>query len=48
MYASGVDFINEFPAACPAICRDANEKIKENSAFGNTALSPSTPASCAT
>ncbi len=37
MYNSGIDFINEFPAACPAICRDANEKIKENSAFGNTA-----------
>jgi len=36
MYSSGVDFINEFPASCPAICRDANEKIKENSAFGNT------------
>jgi Protein of unknown function (DUF3048) N-terminal domain/Protein of unknown function (DUF3048) C-terminal domain len=36
MYSSGVDFINEFPASCPAICRDPNEKIRENSAFGNT------------
>jgi hypothetical protein len=34
---SGVDTINEFPASCPAICRDPEEKIIENSAFGNTA-----------
>jgi hypothetical protein len=34
---SGVDTINEFPASCPAICRDPDEKIIENSAFGNTA-----------
>jgi hypothetical protein len=33
---SGVDTINEFPASCPAICRDPNEKVVENSAFGNT------------
>jgi hypothetical protein len=33
---SGIDTINEFPASCPAICRDANEKVVENSAFGNT------------
>jgi hypothetical protein len=34
---SGIDTINEFPASCPAICRDPNEKVVENSAFGNTA-----------
>jgi Protein of unknown function (DUF3048) N-terminal domain/Protein of unknown function (DUF3048) C-terminal domain len=34
---SGIDTINEFPASCPAICRDPDEKIVENSAFGNTA-----------
>jgi hypothetical protein len=34
---SGVDSINEFPASCPAICRDPDEKIIENSAFANTA-----------
>jgi len=33
---SGIDTINEFPASCPAICRDANEPVVENSAFGNT------------
>jgi hypothetical protein len=33
---SGVDTINEFPASCPAICRDPDEKVIENSAFGNT------------
>jgi hypothetical protein len=33
---SGIDTINEFPASCPAICRDTNEPIVENSAFGNT------------
>jgi hypothetical protein len=34
---TGIDTINEFPASCPAICRDPEEKIIENSAFGNTA-----------
>ncbi len=34
---TGVDTINEFPASCPAICRDPDEKYIENSAFGNTA-----------
>jgi hypothetical protein len=34
---SGVDTINEFPASCPAICRDPDEPVVENSAFGNTA-----------
>jgi hypothetical protein len=34
---SGIDTINEFPASCPAICRDADEELVENSAFGNTA-----------
>ncbi len=34
---TGIDTINEFPASCPAICRDPEEKIVENSAFGNTA-----------
>jgi hypothetical protein len=34
---SGVDTINEFPASCPAICRDPDEEVVENSAFGNTA-----------
>ena len=34
---TGVDTINEFPASCPAICRDPDEKIIANSAFGNTA-----------
>jgi hypothetical protein len=33
---SGIDTINEFPASCPAICRDTNEPVVENSAFGNT------------
>jgi hypothetical protein len=33
---SGIDTINEFPASCPAICRDSNEPVVENSAFGNT------------
>jgi hypothetical protein len=33
---SGIDTINEFPAACPAICRDPSVEIIENSAFGNT------------
>ncbi|OGO07901.1 MAG: hypothetical protein A3K46_01225, partial [Chloroflexi bacterium RBG_13_60_9] len=33
---SGVDTINEFPASCPAICRDPKVEIIENSAFGNT------------
>jgi hypothetical protein len=33
---SGVDTINEFPASCPAICRDPDEPVVENSAFGNT------------
>ena len=33
---SGIDTINEFPASCPAICRDPNEPVVENSAFGNT------------
>jgi hypothetical protein len=33
---SGIDTINEFPAACPAICRDPDVQIVENSAFGNT------------
>jgi hypothetical protein len=36
MYASGIDFINEFPAACPAICRDPTVTDKVNSAFSNT------------
>lgn len=36
MYSSGIDFINEFPAACPAICRDPTVAVKVNSAFGNT------------
>jgi hypothetical protein len=36
MYSSGIDFINEFPAACPAICRDSTVTEKVNSAFGNT------------
>jgi hypothetical protein len=36
MYSSGIDFINEFPAACPAICRDPSITEKVNSAFGNT------------
>lgn len=36
MYSAGIDFINEFPASCPAICRDPNEKVLVNSAFGNT------------
>ncbi|MBN1439479.1 MAG: DUF3048 domain-containing protein [Anaerolineales bacterium] len=34
---TGVDTINEFPASCPAICRDPEVKEVENSAFGNTA-----------
>jgi hypothetical protein len=34
---SGIDTINEFPASCPAICRDSTEEFVENSAFGNTA-----------
>ncbi len=34
---TGIDTINEFPASCPAICRDSEEKFVENSAFGNTA-----------
>jgi hypothetical protein len=34
---SGIDTINEFPASCPAICRDSEEEFVENSAFGNTA-----------
>jgi hypothetical protein len=34
---SGIDTINEFPASCPAVCRDSNEPVIENSAFGNTA-----------
>jgi hypothetical protein len=34
---SGIDTINEFPASCPAICRDSKEVYVENSAFGNTA-----------
>jgi hypothetical protein len=34
---TGIDTINEFPASCPAICRDPEVKIIENSAFGNTA-----------
>jgi hypothetical protein len=34
---SGIDTINEFPASCPAICRDTEEEVVENSAFGNTA-----------
>ncbi|MFN2297892.1 MAG: DUF3048 domain-containing protein [Anaerolineales bacterium] len=34
---SGIDTINEFPASCPAICRDPDEEFVENSAFGNTA-----------
>ncbi len=33
---SGVDTINEFPASCPAICRDPSVEVVENSAFGNT------------
>ncbi len=33
---SGIDTINEFPASCPAICRDTTEPVVENSAFGNT------------
>jgi hypothetical protein len=33
---SGIDTINEFPASCPAICRDTTEAVVENSAFGNT------------
>jgi hypothetical protein len=33
---SGIDTINEFPASCPAICRDTTEAVIENSAFGNT------------
>jgi hypothetical protein len=36
IYAAQVDAINEFPAGCPAICRDPNEKISVNSVFGNT------------
>ena len=34
---AGIDTINEFPASCPAICRDPEEDVVENSAFGNTA-----------
>jgi hypothetical protein len=34
---TGVDTINEFPASCPAICRDPDVEEVENSAFGNTA-----------
>jgi hypothetical protein len=34
---AGIDTINEFPASCPAICRDSEEEFVENSAFGNTA-----------
>jgi hypothetical protein len=34
---TGIDTINEFPASCPAICRDSGEQFVENSAFGNTA-----------
>jgi Protein of unknown function (DUF3048) N-terminal domain/Protein of unknown function (DUF3048) C-terminal domain len=30
---TGIDTINEFPASCPAICRDPEEKIIENSAL---------------
>ncbi len=33
---SGIDTINEFPASCPAICRDTTVPVIENSAFGNT------------
>jgi hypothetical protein len=33
---SGIDTINEFPASCPAICRDPDVELAENSAFGNT------------
>jgi hypothetical protein len=33
---AGVDTINEFPAACPALCRDASVPDPVNSVFGNT------------
>jgi hypothetical protein len=33
---TGVSTINEFPASCPVICRDAAEADGVNSAFGNT------------
>jgi hypothetical protein len=33
---AGIDTINEFPASCPAICRDPSVQEVENSAFGNT------------
>jgi Protein of unknown function (DUF3048) N-terminal domain/Protein of unknown function (DUF3048) C-terminal domain len=37
MSLSGIDDINEFPASCPAICRDETPGIEEeNSAIGNT------------
>lgn len=35
LYAAQVDAINEYPAGCPAICRDPNEKESVNSVFGN-------------
>jgi hypothetical protein len=37
MSKTGIDYINEFPASCPAICRDPEVTVVENSAFGNTA-----------
>lgn len=36
LYAMGIANINEFPASCPAICRDPTVAVQVNSAFGNT------------
>jgi hypothetical protein len=36
LYALGIANINEFPASCPAICRDPTVAVQVNSAFGNT------------
>jgi hypothetical protein len=36
MSNAGISQINEFPASCPAICRDSSVPEQVNSAFGNT------------